>query len=72
MNSSFLIDCPNYKKQRDSTIKSFQDTEHFDISQENITKKLRELFSNFDSYKYQVNSFRLSEEKTPRPNLILC
>ena len=46
MNSSFLIDCPNYKKQRDSTIKSFQDTEHFDISQENITKKLRELFSN--------------------------
>ena len=46
MNSSFLIDCPNYKKQSDYTIKSFQDTEHFDISQENITKKLRELFSN--------------------------
>ena len=71
MNSSFLIDCPNYKKQRDSTIKSFRDTEHFDISQENITKKYSQIVY-FDSYMYQVNSFRLNEEKTPRPNLMLC
>ena len=41
----FLTDCPNYKKLRESTLKSIQDTEHFDLSRENITKKLRELFS---------------------------
>ena len=42
----FLIDCPKYKKLREPTLKSIQDTEHIDLSRGNITKKLRELFSN--------------------------
>ena len=42
----FLIDCPNYKKLRKSPFKSIQGTEHIDLSWGNITKKLRELFSN--------------------------
>ena len=42
----FLIDCQNYKKLRESALESIQDTEHIDLSRENITKKLRELFSN--------------------------
>ena len=36
----FLIDCPNYKKLRDSTLTSTQDTEHIDLRPENVTKKL--------------------------------
>ena len=42
----FLIDCPNYKKLRKCPFKSIQDTEHIDLSQGHITKKLGELFSN--------------------------
>ena len=42
----FLIDCPNYKKLRESTLKSIQDTKHSDLSRGNITKKIGELFSN--------------------------
>ena len=34
------------KKLRKSALKSIQDTEHIDLSRGNITKKLRELFSN--------------------------
>ena len=46
----FLIDCQNYKKLRESALESIQDTEHIDLSRENITKKLRELFDRFDRY----------------------
>ena len=31
---NFLIECPNYKKLRKSTLKSIQDVEHIDLSQE--------------------------------------
>ena len=37
----FLIDCPNYKKLRES----IQDTEHIDLSREHISKKLKKLLS---------------------------
>ena len=34
------------KLKRESTLKSIQDTDHINLSRGNITKKLRELFSN--------------------------
>ena len=60
----FLIDCPNYKKLRKSKLKSIQDTEHIDLSRGNITKTLREPFSNrslqwfFDRLKVNLSRLR--------------